>query len=72
MINLPSERKVLRFLCILVAILLYGGTLVTFLVIAFYFDWLPPENRIFFLVVASICLISLRYIFSNLKELMRV
>lgn len=71
-IVLPSERKVLRFLCIFVAILLYGGTLVAFLVIAFFFDWLPPLNRVFFLVVASISLLALKYILSHLKELMRV
>ena len=72
MINLPSERKILRILCITVAVLLYGGSLLSFLVIAFYFDWLPPENRIFFLIVASISLVALKYILSNIKELMKV
>ena len=72
MIKLPSERKILRVLCIVVALLLYSGTLITFLVIAFYFEWLPPQNRIFFLIVASICLLALKYILSNIKELLRV
>jgi hypothetical protein len=72
MIKLPSERKILRVLSIIVALLLYGGTLVTFVVIALFFDWLPPLNRVFFLVVSSISLLALKYILSHLKELMQI
>lgn len=68
-INLPSERKILRVLTVITALFLYGGIFATLIFITLFFDWLPVPNKILLLAVASICLLSFKYILNHLKEL---
>jgi len=70
MIQLPSRRPIFRLLLVLVALCLYTGVAASGVFIALFFDFVPIYGRCLFLVITSVCLIAVRFIYIHLKEIL--